>query len=197
MQRCLLLLLLPCVWLGACQKAAPPAGFLSSYDQLEQTAPNRLRFVVEPERLSGYTRFIVEPTEVLVEAEETRVSSDDIQALASDWHASLVQRLGERFEVVTAPGPGTARLRTAVTDLRKSTWWLSLHPATKLSGAGAGAAAIEAELVDSQTGEQLLASVETRRGNPVELDTFNPIDDAEDALRAWADWFMQSLDASE
>ena len=85
-------------------------------------------------------------------------------------------------------------MRIALTDVQKSTWWANLHPGTKLTGAGTGQAAMEGELLDSVTGEQIAALVESQRGSQFELDTFSEYDDARDVMDDWASRFRQRLD---
>ena len=88
----------------------------------------------------------------------------------------------------------TARVRIALTDVKKSKWYLSLHPVSKLTGSGTGQATMEGELLDSVTGAQIAALVESQRGNQFELDTFSELDDARDAIDQWTIRFLVSLD---
>lgn len=53
--------------------------------------------------------------------------------------------------IATKPGPGRARVRIALTNVERSTPF-------KL-----GSVSMEAELLDSQTGEQMAAVIESRR----------------------------------
>jgi hypothetical protein len=78
-------------------------------------------------------------------------------------------------------------VRVALTDINESTWWLNLHPASKISGVGTGGASMEGEVVDSITGRQLGAVIQSGKGSQFELDTFNRLDDVKDAINTWAE----------
>ncbi|UCE61917.1 MAG: DUF3313 domain-containing protein, partial [Phycisphaerales bacterium] len=73
------------------------------------------------------------------------------------------------YSVVDAPGPGVLRIRAALTDIKKTKPAMNIHPATKLSGIGLGGASMEAEGLDAQTGERVLAVVDTRAGNRLSI----------------------------
>ncbi len=110
------------------------------------------------------------------------------------FRGAIISALSDSYTAVTTPGPRTARIRIALTDVKKSTWWANLNPGSKLSRAGTGEAAMEGELLDSVTGEQLAALVEAQRGNQLELDMFSEYDDARDVIDDWADRIRQRLD---
>ena len=90
------------------------------------------------------------------------------------------------FKVVTAAGARTARIRIALTEIQKSKWYLNIHPATKVSGAGAGGASMEGEVIDSVTGAQLAAVIKAGRPNQFSLSTFKGLDGAKGVIDKWA-----------
>ena len=87
-------------------------------------------------------------------------------------HDALVNAIKDRYEVTYRPGPGVARVRVALTDIKKANVLMNIHPASKLVGSGLGGASLEAELVDSQTGEQIAALMESQLGDRLSLDGF-------------------------
>ncbi len=107
---------------------------------------------------------------------------------------AIIDAINDTYPVVSSPGPNVALVRIALTDVKKSTWWMNIHPGSKLSGAGTGEAAMEGEVIDSITGKQLAALVESQRGSQFELDTFSEYDDARDVMDHWAQRFRQRLD---
>jgi hypothetical protein len=96
------------------------------------------------------------------------VPESEAVRLARYFDAALRRELAHDFEVVDTPGPGTLRLRTAITEARAAPVALDLPAATAESGAGAvtvgagaatlaegthavaGSAAIELELLDAR-----------------------------------------------
>ena len=115
--------------------------------------------------------------------------------VARYFNAALTKEFTKRgYKVVNEPDVGVARIRVAVTDINQSTWWMNLHPASKLSGAGTGGASMEGEVIDSVTGKQLGAVIQTGKGNQFELDTFNKLDDVKDAINGWAKAAVDRLD---
>ena len=84
------------------------------------------------------------------------------------------------------PGVGVARLRLAMTNIKQGKWWASIHPGSKLAGAGTGGASMEGEVIDSVTGKQLAAVVRSGSGDQFELDHFDRLDDIKDVINKWA-----------
>ena len=140
---------------GGCGPEKPKTvGFLSTYSHLRPETKTRSRYFPPGNRLARYSRFIVDPVALYID-DETRadVSRDTKpEELAQYLHETIVKTLEPRYPVAgAAPGPETARLRVALTHLKRG------------GPLNVGGAAIEAELVDSQTGEQLLASREIQQ----------------------------------
>lgn len=94
---------------------------------------------------------------------------------------------GQGLGVVDRPGVGVARVRLALTDVAKSTWWQKIHPASRMTGAGTGGAAMEGEVIDSVTGEQVAAIVQAGQGNQFDFSAFSTLADVKNAIDAWAE----------
>ncbi len=170
---------------AACGCSAPEkpktVGFLSDYSHLRPETKTRSRYLPPDNRLIQYTQFIVDPVMVYLDKETAAKVGQDAQLeeLALYLHAALVKALEPRYRVTTTPGPGTARLRTALTHLKTSA---PFSP---------GDMAVEAELLDSQTGEQLFAIREIQRitikpGAGTSVDARKLMDD-------WARRFVTTL----
>jgi hypothetical protein len=128
-------------------------GFLSDYSHLRPETKTRSRYLPPGNRLVQYSQFIVNPVVVYLDPEtQARVGQDGgMEELAQYLHDTLVKTIETRYRVTTTPGPGTARLRAALTHVKTS------EPFSP------GDMAIEAELLDSQTNEQLFAIREIQR----------------------------------
>ena len=150
-------------------------GFLSDYSKLESQSNTSFRYLDMTE-LGKYSKFIIEPVEMrLYKSSEasSSLSQEDRTDIKSYMHAALVKALeGGPYEIVYRPGPGVARVRVAITDLKKSEIIQNTMPLTKLAGTGLGGASLEAELVDSQTHKQIGAVVESQVGDRLSLDGY-------------------------
>jgi hypothetical protein len=117
-----------------------------------------------------------------------------ITDLTNYLHAKIVgavQDSGNR--VVYQPASGVARIRVALTDIDRSTA-ASLLPQAKLMGAGIGGASMEAEVVDSMTGEQIGAVVESKKGSKMPFANLGEWDAAKQVMDDWAKRFKKRLD---
>ena len=174
-------------------------GFLSDYSKLESQSNTSFRYLDMTE-LGKYSKFIIEPVEMrLYKSSEasSSLSQEDRTDIKSYMHAALVKALeGGPYEIVYRPGPGVARVRVAITDLKKSEIIQNMMPLTKLAGTGLGGASLEAELVDSQTHKQIGAVVESQVGDRLSLDGYATWGDAKAIMDGWAERFRARLDES-
>ena len=109
---------------------------------------------------------------------------------------ALTKTISGRFESgVQKPGPGVLRVRTAITDIEKTTPIMNIHPAMKMSGIGLGGASMEAEAIDSQTRERVIAVVDSRQGSRASigagLQTFGH---AKQVMDFWVERFIKQVD---
>jgi hypothetical protein len=183
MIRRLLLGLLAAFPIAGCKSTMPEqSGFLTGYDRLESDSSVTLESPPD-ERLTHYRSFVVDPVALRLD-EKSNASPEKAEQLAAELQAAVEKALADAERAPDASG--TARVRMALTRIRRSSPLLNLHPGTKLTGAGLGEAGIEAEILDAGTGEQLWALAAVRKGDRMELDAFNEYDDAEDAIEYWA-----------
>jgi len=159
---------------GCAAKEQKYAGFLGDYSRLspDKQADNALTYFSPDHDLGKYDKFMIDP--ILVHfaphAKGTSVDAGKLDELVDYFDAELRKALTEnKYQVVQKKGPGVVRLRIALTDVRKTTAALNVHPATKLSGMGTGGAAMEAEMIDSRSGQRIAALVDARQGNRMSL----------------------------
>ncbi len=169
---------------GGCGPEKPKTvGFLTTYAHLRPETKFRSRYFPLDNRLARYSRFIVDPVALYID-DETRanVSRDTKpEELAQYLHETIVKTLEPRYPVEgVTPGPGTARLRVALTHLKRG------------GPLNVGGAAIEAELLDSQTGEQLLAirEIQEEKKKP----SLDPWADAKQIMDDWAQRFYMAVE---
>jgi hypothetical protein len=133
----------------------------------------------------------------------------ELERLADAYHKAIAGALGDAYPLVGEAGPEVLRLRAAVTDVvptRPAAGDVpSVPPVGKVSSAApvaglgthadVGSATLEAELLDSQTGERLAAIVDKRAGGK-----YRPVEgvqkwsDAEQAFQFWAGRLRNWLD---
>ncbi len=170
---------------AGCASTPEPIGFLSDYSRLEKTGQSRMGFVSS--QLNAYNAFMIDPVELRIQRDKPVLNDEQKAEVANYFRTTFERSLREKnYKIVAASGPRVARLRAAFTDVKKSKWYLNLHSATKATGMGAGGASMEAEIIDSVSGEQLAGAIVSGKGNQFELDHFKALDDVEDVIDGWA-----------
>ena len=179
---------------GCGPKSVSSTGFLSDYSRLEPYSSTSLRYV-DRGALGRYSSFIVDPVASRVYGEaRSKISAQDLQDITNYMHSAIVRELSDRYTIAYRPGPGVARIRVAITDLKKSNPVLNTIPQTKLAGVGLGGASMEAEMIDSQTGRQIGAAVESQLGERLSLAGMTTWGDAKQVMDNWAKRLKTRLD---
>ena len=171
-------------------------GFLSDYSKLKEIEENHL--VYDSGNFGNYSKFIIEPVAMLYrQPEEKRVFDDeeleDLQAhFATKVREALIEDDG--YQVVEVPGAGTATLRIGITDVDDTIGVLNVTIYTKITGAGLGGAAMEGEVVDSVTGEQIAAVIRWGSGSRILRAGFTHTGDAKIVIDRWAKDLRKRID---
>ena len=169
-------------------------GFLSDYSKLQVESEDTLRYI-SPGGLGRYSKFMIDPVIVIRHSSsKSKATSHDLAHLKQYMYTAVHNAVTSNYQVVTQPGPGVAKVRIAITDIKQSKTLQNLMPAAKLAGTGVGGASIEAEIVDSQTGKQIAALLETQAGDRFSFDGLSKWGDTEAVMRSWAKRFRQRLD---
>ena len=174
------------------------SGFISDYSRLEAVADNAYRYTSPG--VKNYSQFIIDGPELLfeqsLEPHERKFSEDEINELKAYFRERLERVLTEDdgYQIVTTPAAGVARLRLGITALDATNGALNLTIYTKVTGAGLGGAAMEGELVDSLTGEQLAAAVQWGSGSRVLRAGFTKLGDAKLQINRWTDNLRERID---
>ena len=189
-------LLFAALLVGGCgSKKLVTTGFLSDYSRLEAKSGTSMRYI-KPGALRNYSKFIVDPVAIHFHsrAKGKKTKSEDLRTLQKYMYDAVVKSLSSGYQVAYRPGPGVARLRIALTDVKKSSPVLNAIPQTKLVGLGLGSASMEAEMVDSQTGEQIGAVVESQVGKRLSLKGLSTWGDAKAVMDDWAKRLRKRID---
>ncbi len=177
------------------------SGFLGDYSQFKPhpTVEGAELYESPSKSLKQYNRFIVDPViaHFAPDAEGAAIDPGELKELTDYFHDQLVKGLSEsgHYQVVNAPGPGVARLRIAITAIEKTTALANIHPAMKASGIGLGGAAMEAEAIDSVSGERVAAVVDSQSGGRLGITAgLKKYGHAQQVMDGWVERFVNRLD---
>jgi hypothetical protein len=159
-----------------------PSGFLSDYSKLKQMSDTSYRYVNRNVNFSSYRNFIVDPVKPLFKyGKDTDVKTwDDVAQLRAYMQNVIEKTIWTEYTIVDKPGPGVARARAAITGVKR---------ASTLSKASVS---VEMEIVDSQTGEQIAALVETQQKGG-SLGEYYDWENAKQIMDEWGERFRMRL----
>jgi len=193
-----------------------PSGFLNDYSILRPGEDGEAALVYRnPDAdFSRYNAVFIEPVTLWLGTNSSlnEVDADERQKLADEFYAEIVKALEGDFKITAQPGPGTMRIRVALTDARASSPTLDtlstyvpqarlLQSAAALGSETAGfvgEASAEAEVRDAETGVLLVAGVDRRAGTKALGDsTFDAWSDVRRAFETWSVQFVNNLRRSQ
>lgn len=184
---------LSALMLAACN-TTPPAhsGFLDDYSTLKPDKYGKAALLWSEKPgfdWKKYNTVMLDPVVIYYhpEAGSRAIQPEELQKLAVYFHDAVVTELKGSYEVSKTAGPRVLRIRCAITDV------VAANPALNVVTTvvafvplDMGGAAIEAEFLDSVTGERLAAMVERKKGSPLNLPGgFTELGHAKAAFREW------------
>lgn len=187
------------VCLSGCGSIRAKTGFLSDYSKLQKESDTSLRYVKES-AIPGYTGFMIDTVKVIYSPDaksKDKLTDQQIADLTSYTNMKIreaVEKAGKK--IVYQPAAGVARIRVALTDMEKASM-VTVLPQASLLGVGIGGASIEAEVVDSVTGEQIGAVVESAKGSRVPFTNLGDWSSAKHVIGVWADRFQKRLEEAK
>lgn len=195
-------ILICAVLLGACAapvKEQERTGFVSDYSRLQKVGDTAYLYMSP--KVATYSRFRIEGPEILfnVDADDAdKFSEEEIEVLKTYFREQLTKALtkDDGYEVVEQAGEGVATIRLAITAVDASMGALNLMVTTKITGAGLGGAAMEGEMVDSLSGEQLGAAVQWGSGSRILRAGLTRLGDAKLQMNRWTKKLRERIDAS-
>ncbi|HVM94861.1 MAG TPA: DUF3313 domain-containing protein [Candidatus Acidoferrales bacterium] len=180
------------------------SGFLGDYSQLKENPdyPAALVYVKPGVQWSRYNSVQIESAGLWVNEETKSLSPEDQQHLTDVLFSKMFTEMGKVFTVVNQPGPGTLRIRAALTQAQGAKVGLrvvsTIVPQLRMAGglvglAGdtattVGSATAEFEVLDSVTNERLAAAVDSRAGTKVLFAkrSYSTWGDVEEACTRWS-----------
>lgn len=182
-------------------------GFLSSYSDLEPDMDSQGMYVYKNPNVKiaeQYSEILIAPVQFKLDSavKADKMSDEDRKKLADYFYQELKEGLEKNHRIADAPGESVLLLRAAVTDILPNTVWLNIHWTTTLIGGGIGGASLEAELVDSLTGERMMSFVDARKGKKLTQKLTVPNyakgltkwGHTKGVLKVWAEMIVENLD---
>lgn len=179
------------------------SGFLRDYSILKPGEGDqaKLRYVTPAVNWARYQSVQVESVTLWSGPELSKLKPEEKQELVGHAYQALVTALGKSLTIANAPGPGTLRVRAAITEATQSAVFADtvatvipqVRLVTTLTGLAANTAATvgeasgEVEVTNSQTGELLAAAVDRRVGQRSIQGLFSSWSDVEYAWDHWAE----------
>ena len=189
---------------------AKMSGFLKDYSMLKEGSADEAQLVYVKDAVSWkkYNKIMIDPIHIWANkgSELKAMNKEELKNLVSLLNGLFSKEI-KGYTITTKPGPDTLRLKIAMTDGESSSPVLdtlsSLIPVSialtylKKAATGkhmsVGQASVEAELLDSVSGERLMAGMDTRYGGKVISGKFDSWDDVKSAFSFWASRFNKRL----
>ena len=180
------------------------SGFISDYSKLELLEDESVEltedeaYVYIGDRLKNYRQFLIDEVVMLysTDPDDPKFEPEELSELLNHARQKMEETLTEEsdYNLATEPGRGVARIRIAITNVEATIGALNLSSFTKVTGAGLGGAAVEGEIVDSLSGEQLAATMRWGGGSRFGRAGYTKTGDAKIILTRWATGFRKNLD---
>jgi hypothetical protein len=187
------------VALSGCKSAQPTTGFLSDYSKLQKENDSVMRYVDEA-AVGQYTSFIVDPVQVkFYKGAESagKLTDKQLTDLKNYTYEQIVQAIrGAGKTVAYQAGPNVGKIRVALTEIDKTSA-VNIVPQASLLGVGIGGASMEAEVVDSVTGKQIGAVVESGKGGRIPFTNLGDLTAAKKVIEGWAKEFQKRLEKAK
>ncbi len=176
------------------------SGFLSGYSGLEDYEElEGMRIYKNPDVniVERYSKILVAPVEFKLDptVKEHKMDFEDELKLSNYFHETLIEGLIINYDIADEPGEDVLLLRIAITDILPNKVYLNLHWATTLIGGGIGGASLEAELIDSLTGERMFSFIDARKGKKLNYTKgLTKWGHTQEVLGMWAKHIVKNLD---
>ncbi|MFN7451892.1 MAG: DUF3313 domain-containing protein [Alphaproteobacteria bacterium] len=142
---------------GCANQETTRTGFLGSYNQMQADAEGNLRYV-NPQFRDRYIGFMVDEVTYAPGSNSDSLDAEQIALLKKEYRESLISNFSKKYTPAQAAGANVMRVRPAITGV--STAVAPLNYVTTLAiltPVSNGGISTENEVVDSVTGERLVA----------------------------------------
>jgi hypothetical protein len=184
-------------------RSVEPQGFLRDYSQIRkgQSGEAQLVYIDEGAAWDSYDSILIDSVTIWYSKKTQDLSAEDRQALTDLFYQALYDQLSQDYHIAERPGPGTLRLRAAITQAKGASvvgnTVTTVVPQARLlstlvgtatdAQVFVGAAAIEGEITDSLSGRRLAAIVDERAGGKSLSGLGGKWKDVDNAFQYWAE----------
>ena len=201
------------VIVSCAQKSTKFSGFLEDYSLLQKGPEGGPDLVYKKPGVdfSKYKKLIVDKVVFYLkeDAKAKAIQPSVLKELEDAFEQELVKHLNDAYPMVDKPGPDVLRIRIAITDVEPSNPTLGTVGAvlpvgmavnlvsnvTTGSSVNVGSASIEAEFLDSETGELLGEVVDHKTGSTYDTATVKgKWGHTRKAFEEWAEMLRNWLD---
>jgi len=170
------------------EKEIPKTGFLQDYSKLTDTDPMQAVdwvYIKEDTDWNSYNKLLIDDVVFFLaqDAEYKGMEAKEMATLAEAFHRAFIINLAGAVEFTETIGPGVMRIRLAITNLKPSNSFTGtvttvvpvglalsvVKNAATGSHIGVGSVAVEAELLDSQSGDILAAMIDEKMGEKFKI----------------------------
>jgi len=211
---CFIIVLLALMTAGCAStgmKKVEKTGFLKDYSLFKKGEDGQAAYGYSRPgaNLAKYDKILIDKVCVCLSGQNDASDLEPIllREFADYYDQAITSAVVDRYQIVDEPGPGVLRVRAAITDVKASSpiintlssvspLGISISVATKIvtgKNLGTGEAASEIEVLDSLTGERLVADIDRRQGGKMIFrDKWT---DTKNAFDHWASRLRTRLEA--
>lgn len=159
---------------GCASQETTSTGFIQSQTKAPinltaaQNDSNEYTFKTSKESISSYHSFMIDEVTFRPGPKMPLETTDEIRAdLKQTYTDALREAFGLRLKYVQQPGPGTLRVKAAITGYERANVALNIVTSALIGPVTAGGAASEAIALDSLTNVPILALATHSNGTPL------------------------------
>lgn len=190
------------------------SGFLGDNYQKLQPGPEggaKLRWINPEVDFTRYHKLMVDSVIFYMapDSEDMGIDADQMKELSDVFNQEIVDALKDKYTLVSDPGPDVARLKIAITGIKKSKPGVStvasiipigigislIKKGVTGSYSGSGSTAAEFMALDSLTNDVIIAAVDERSAGYTER--FTSLGAAKGAFKFWAERIRKFMDDTQ
>lgn len=187
------------------------SGFLGDYYKYLQPGPKdgaKMRWLKPGIDFTRYNKLMIDSVIFYLadDSEDKGINAEEMKELTDAFNQEIVKALKDKYPIVAEPGPDVARLKIAITGVKKSKPGVSVVTSIVPVGigislikkgatgsyTGSGGTNVELMALDSMTDEVIVVAVDERSAGYTER--FTSLGAAKDAFKFWAERIGKFMD---
>jgi len=190
------------------------SGFMGDYYRHLQPGPEggaKMRWIKPGIDLTKYRKLMIDSVVFYLapDSEDKGIDAEQMKELSDAFNQEIVNALKDKYILVADPGPDVARMRIAITGIKKSNPGVSavttvipigigislIKKGVTGSYSGSGSTTAEFMVLDSLTSEVIIAAVDERFAGYTER--FTTLGAAKGAFKFWAERIRKFMDETQ